>query len=105
MRSAYYFAVTLLFASCVSTGKFKAMEQQANLNDSLYNQSMRTLKACQDANTALVRQKADLQDKTNDMDQQLTATKENNTQLRKQLQDMSAISTAQAESIKRSIDN
>jgi chemotaxis protein MotB len=40
-----------------------------------------------------------------DLDLMLTVTKENNAQLNKQLQALSAISSAQAESIKKSIDN
>lgn len=81
------------------------MQQQATQNDSLYTQSMRTLQACQEDNKNLNKQKASLQDQTNDMKVQLTATQENNSLLRKQLQAISAISTAQAESIKKSLDN
>lgn len=91
--------------SCVSTGKFKAMQQQATQNDSLYTQSMRTLQACQDDNNKLNKQKVALQDQANDMKLQLTSTQENNSLLRKQIQAISAISTAQAESIKKSLDN
>jgi chemotaxis protein MotB len=110
MRSVYFYLVLfssaiLLCASCVSTGKFKAMQQQAQKNDSLYTWSMRTLKTCQDANNDLNKQKLSLQDQANDMNLQLTATKENVTQLRKQLQNLSAITSAQAESIKKSLDN
>src|SRR5882757_8059551 len=97
--------VMLSSAGCVSTGKFKAMEQQAQKNDSLYTWSQRTLKTCQDVNSDLVRQKTSLQNQTNDLDLQLTASKENNTLLRKQLKDLSAISSSQAESIKKSMDN
>ena len=98
-------AATLSFAGCVSTGKFNAMQQQAQKNDSLYTWSMRTLKACQDDNNKLVRQKAALQDQANDLNVQMTATKENITLMRKQLQSLSALSSAQAESIKKSLDN
>ena len=91
--------------SCVSTGKYKAMQQQAQQNDSLYIWSQRTLKACQDANNDLNKQKVTLQDQANDMRLEMNATKENNTQLRKQLQDLSALSSAQAESLKKSFDN
>jgi chemotaxis protein MotB len=98
-------AATLSFVSCVSTGKFNAMQQQAQKNDSLYTSSMRTLKACQDDNNSLVRQKAVLQDQANDLNAQMTATRENDTLLRKQLQNLSALSSAQAESIKKSLDN
>ena len=107
MRPVYFYL--LIFSSsvlsCVSTSQFKAMQQKAQNSDSLYTQSMRALKTCQDANNDLTRQKASLQNQTNDMSLELTASKENNIQLRKQLQDISLISNAQAESIKKSLDN
>lgn len=98
-------AILLAATSCVSTGKFKAMQKQATQYDSLYTQSMRTLQVCQDDNKKLSKQKSALQDQANDMKTQLTATQENNASLRKQLQAISAISTAQAESLKKSLDN
>ncbi|HVV71460.1 MAG TPA: OmpA family protein [Verrucomicrobiae bacterium] len=81
------------------------MQQQANLNDSLYNQSIRTLQACQQQNKDLTTQKNNLQLETNAMKLTLETTQENNNALKKQIQAMSAISAAQAESIKKSIDN
>ena len=110
MRSVYFhylFITLILFSSagCVSSGKFNAMQQQAQKNDSLYTWSMRTLKSCQDSNDTLRKQKAALVSDANYLDLQMTATKENNTMLRKQLQDLSALSSSQAESIKRSLDN
>ena len=110
MRSIHFypvifFSAVLSFVSCVSTGKFNAMQQQAQKNDSLYTASMRTLKTCQDDNNKLSKQKAVLQDQANDLTLEMTATKENNTLMRRQLQDLSALSSAQAESIKKSLDN
>jgi chemotaxis protein MotB len=98
-------SAVLTCIGCVSTGKFKAMQQQATQNDSLYNQSMRTLQACQDDNKTLSKQKTALQEQTNDVKLQLTSTQENNSLLRKQIQTISTLSAAQAESIKKSIDN
>jgi chemotaxis protein MotB len=107
MRPIYFYLVILSSAmvSCVSTGKFKAMEQQSQKNDSLYTWSMRTLKTCQDTNNDLNRQKKALQDQTNDMKLEMIATKENNTEMRKQLQDLAAISSSQAQSLQKSLDN
>jgi chemotaxis protein MotB len=107
MRSVYFYFVLSSAAAigCVPSGKFKAIERQAHLSDSLYTQSMRTLKTCQDDNSRLNSQASTLQQQSKDINQQLTATTEINGQLRKQLQDLSAVSTAQAESIKRSFDN
>lgn len=93
------------FIACVSSGKFKAMQQQAHLSDSLYTQSMRTLKGCQDDNSRLSKEKSTLTEQNKDMTQQVTAANEINVQLRKQMEQLSAVSSAQAESIKRSLDN
>jgi chemotaxis protein MotB len=81
------------------------MQQQAQKNDSLYTWAMHTLKTTQDDNDNLNKQKSSLQNQLNSLNTLLTASNENNTQLRRQLQDLSAISSAQAESIKNSLDN
>ena len=98
-------SATLSLVSCVSTGKFKDMQQQAQKNDSLYTWAMHTLKTYQDNNDNLSKQKSSLQTQLNSVNTLLTASNENNTQLRRQLQDLSALSNAQAESIKTSLDN
>ena len=98
-------STTLSLVSCVSTGKFKDMQQQAQKNDSLYTWAMHTLKTSQDDNDKLNKQNSSLQNQLNSANTLLTASNENNTQLRRQLQDLSALSNAQAESIKNSLDN
>lgn len=107
MRPTHFILIILPFTvlSCVSTGKYKAMQAESDKYDTLYTWSMRTLKTCQDANNVLSKQKATLQNETNDMKLLLTATQDNNSQLRKQLQTLSALSSAQAESISKSLDN
>ena len=107
MRPTHFILIILPFTvlSCVSTGKYKAMQTEANKYDTLYTWSMRTLKTCQDVNNDLSKQKVNLQNEANDMKLQLTATQDNNSQLRKQLQTLSALSSAQAESISKSLDN
>jgi chemotaxis protein MotB len=81
------------------------MQQQAQKNDSLYTWAMHTLKTSQDDNDKLSKQKASLQSQLNSVNTLLTASNENNTQLTRQLQNLSALSNAQAESIKNSLDN
>jgi len=107
MRPTHFILIILPFTvlSCVSTSKYKAMQAESDKYDTLYTWSMRTLKSCQDANNVLSRQKVALQNETNDMKLLLTATQDNNSQLRKQLQTLSALSSAQAESISKSLDN
>jgi len=107
MRPVYLYLVlfSTSMISCVSTGKFKAMQQEAQKYDSLYTWSQRTLKTCQDANVDLAKQKSNLQNQMNSINLELSASKENNVLLRKQMEALSALSKAQAESVKKSMDN
>jgi chemotaxis protein MotB len=81
------------------------METHAQKSDSLYAWTMQTLKTCQTSNADLTQQKKDIQSQMTSLNGLLTATQDNNTSLRKQLLDLSTLSSAQAESIKRSLDN
>ena len=107
MRQVYFFSVLIpiLALSCVSTGRFNAMQKQAHAYDSLYTWSMQTLKTTQDANADLTKQRNKAQSDMNFMRTQLSATTDNNALLRKELQQLSDLSAAQAESIRKSIDN
>jgi len=101
----YFFILSCTVVSCVSTGTYKALQVEKSKGDSLYTWAMGTLKASREDNARLSRDKAALKDSVNDLDLQLSAVKQNNIVLHKQLDEMSAISTAQAESIRKSIDN
>jgi len=107
MRPAYIYLVFIssVAVSCVSTGKYKALQLQAQKSDSLYAWSQQTLKTCQDKNSDLNKQKTTLQNQLTSQDLELNASKENITMLRKQLQDLSTLSSAQAEGLKKSMDN
>jgi len=91
--------------SCVSSKKFKAA--QATL-DSL-NQTNTKLKGdfkiCEDDKAENARKIAAYQSQIEDLNKQLAFLKENNTTTLKQLEDLSVISSAQAESIKKSLEN
>jgi chemotaxis protein MotB len=101
----YFFILCFTMASCVSTGTYKALQTEKSKSDSLYTWAMGTLKVSQGDNARLSQDKAALKDSIGDLNLQLSAVKQNNTVLHKQLDDLSAISTAQAESIRKSIDN
>jgi chemotaxis protein MotB len=101
----YFFILSFCVVSCVSTGTYKALQFEKSKGDSLYTWAMGTLKASQDDNARLSRDKAALKDSVNDLNLQLSAVKQNNIVLHKQLDEISAISKAQAESIRKSIDN
>lgn len=91
--------------SCVSTKKFKAEQAKyTQLNDS-YAKLQGDLKNCEDQKAEEARKKAALQAEVDALNKQIAFLKENNTQALKQLQDLSVISSAQAESIKKSMEN
>jgi chemotaxis protein MotB len=101
----YFFILSFTVVSCVSKGTYKSLQVEKSKSDSLYTWAMGTLKASQGDNARLSQDKAALKDSIGDLNLQLSAVKQNNAVLHKQLDDLSAISTTQAESIRKSIDN
>lgn len=101
-------AITLL-ASCVSTKKFKAEQASATAKyeqlNATYSKLQDELKACTDDRIELNRKNTGLQAEIDGLNKQLAFVKENNTQALKQLQDLSVISSAQADNIKKSLEN
>ncbi len=104
----FAFCSVLLF-SCVSSKKFKTMQKDAQARyDSLnaaYSKSQSDLQACNNTTADLNKQKTSMQNEIDNLNKQIALLKENNTQALKQLQDLSVISSQQAESIKKSLDN
>jgi chemotaxis protein MotB len=95
--------------SCVSSKKFQALtDQYGKLNNELVAAQKET-KACRDEKTEADRQRAiaDAQREAQlaAMKEQVEFLKKNNNQALKQLEDLSVISSSQAESIKKSLDN
>lgn len=104
-------SAVLLF-SCVSNKKFKASQADYASLQSKYTQLQGDLNSCNDAKaelamqkTALESDKANLTTRISDLNKQIDFLKENNTTVLKQLQDLSVLSSSQAESIKKSLDN
>ena len=93
---------SIIFFSCVSNKKFERAQTQARATrDSLTDVSARlqaALNTCNDSTASKDKRITFLQD-------QNAILKENNTQALKQLQDLSVITSTQAESIKKSLDN
>ncbi|GAO42827.1 OmpA/MotB family protein [Flavihumibacter petaseus] len=96
---------SLSMVSCVSSKKFKA--EQAKVADLTGKNGQLTndLKACDDAKAEEARKRAGLETDVANLNKQIDLLKENNTSAIKQLQDLSVISSQQAESIKKSMDN
>lgn len=63
------------------------------------------LKNCNDQTASLTSQKNSLQGQVDELNKQVAFLRENNTQALKQLEDMSVISSAQASSIQKSLEN
>lgn len=96
----------MLLLSCVSSKKFNTMRDQAQARyDSLYTKYQQELGSCRDELNNTRQQKQSIQAQLDDMSRQLPLIKENNTQLLKQLENLSVISSSQAESIKKSLEN
>jgi chemotaxis protein MotB len=96
---------SILLFSCVSTKKFKAEQDKYALLDSTYKNLQGTLKNCEDANADAARKKALSDAEIESLNKQIAFLKENNTQALQQLQNLSVISSSQAESIKKSMEN
>ncbi len=101
--------LTITLFSCVSTKKFQVLtDKYAGLNEQLVA-SQKETKACRDEKSELERQRAiaDAQREAQigSLKDQVELLKKNNNVAIKQLEDLSVISSSQAESIKKSLDN
>lgn len=103
---------SIFFFSCVSSKKFKKSQADYAELQTKHGQLQTTLNTCNDEKAELARQKTSLEnDKTSlndriaDLNKQIDFLKANNTTVLKQLQDLSVISSSQAENIKKSLDN
>jgi chemotaxis protein MotB len=108
MKLKHFFLLVItpsLMFSCVSSKKFKAAQAQLDSLNQAHSKLQGDLKLCEDNKAELARQKTAYEAQIADLNRQLSFVKENNTTTLKQLEDLSVISTAQAESIKKSLDN
>jgi len=96
---------SLLLFSCVSSKKYKGELVRYEQLNSNYTKLQGDLKSCEDAKAEYARNKATLENEIANLKKQNDFLKENNSQALKQLQDLSVISSSQAESIKKSLDN
>ena len=103
---------SLFFFSCVSSKKFKKSQADYSELQIKHTELQTTLNNCNDEKAELARQKtslendkAGLNDRIADLNKQIDFLKANNTTVLKQLQDLSVISSSQADNIKKSLDN
>jgi chemotaxis protein MotB len=97
--------ILVSFASCVSKKKLQQAEVRYNRLDSFYVKVQQDLKACRDEEEASARRRAQLEAETAALYKEVAFLKENNSQMVNQLKDLSVISSSQAESIKKSLEN
>ena len=105
-------ALPLFLFSCVSSKKYKAATANYSQLEIKYQDLQNDLNKCNADKADLARQKsgleaanAGLNDRIAELDKQNEFLKQNNTTVLKQLQDLSVISSSQAESIKKSLEN
>ena len=95
----------LMLASCVSSKKFKKSQADYATLQGQYTTSQSSLNDCNTEKAELNRQKTAQEADIANLKNQIDFLKQNNTQALKQLQDLSVISSSQAESIKKSMEN
>lgn len=99
MRTLLVFGfISLTLASCVSSKKFKSQVSKYDSLKTDYNKVEDQLRTCLTDNDANAKKAATLQEQNDYL-------RENYTSVLNQLKDLSVISTAQAESIKKSLEN
>jgi chemotaxis protein MotB len=113
MKAILFLLVAPMFLfSCVSSKKYKeSLAKYDELNTRLGGVQT-DLTNCNTDKNNLTRQRDDLQNQNTslnsriaDLNKQIDFLKENNTTVLRQLQDLSVLSSSQAESIKKSLDN
>ncbi len=109
-------AVTMLSSfflfSCVSSKKFKKSQSDYAELQTKHNALQGDLTKCNDdkaelgrQKTALENDKAGLNNQIADLNKQIDFLKQTNTTVLKQMEDLSVVSSAQAENIRKSLDN
>jgi chemotaxis protein MotB len=97
--------IPLMLFSCVSSKKFKGLQSKYDSLNNAYGALQNDLKNCNSKTASLTHDKSDCDARVAALQKQIDFLKENNTQALKQLEDMSVISSAQAQSIRKSLDN
>jgi chemotaxis protein MotB len=108
---AFLFTSVLLF-SCVSSKKYKKSQADYAALQTKHEQLQKDMSECTTAKEELARQKytlesdnASLKSRIADQDKQIEFLKQNSTTVLKQLENLSVVSSSQAESIKKSMEN
>ncbi|ANE51772.1 OmpA/MotB family protein [Flavisolibacter tropicus] len=98
-------ALVVSMGSCVSKKKLQAEQSKYAELNTFYKQVQTDLQKCREEEEAAARKKAQLEKDIEDLNKQVAFLKENNNVVINQLKDLSVISSTQAESIKKSLEN
>lgn len=102
---AFAALIPVMLFSCVSSKKFKALQSKYDSLNNAYGKLQGDLKNCNDKTASLTQDNNNCDAKVAALEKQIDFLKQNNTQALKQLEDMSVISSSQAQSIRQSLDN
>jgi chemotaxis protein MotB len=102
---AFAALIPVMLFSCVSSKKFKALQGKYDSLNNAYGKLQGDLKNCNDKTASLTQDNTNCDAKVAALEKQIDFLKQNNTQALKQLEDMSVISSSQAQSIRQSLDN
>jgi chemotaxis protein MotB len=91
--------------SCAGSKKLKALQSKYDSLNNSYSTLQNDLKNCNGKTADLSRDKSNCDAQVAALNKQIAFLKDNNTQALKQLEDMSVISSSQAQSIRKSLDN
>jgi len=98
-------AALFLMSGCVSKKLLVAEQTKYVTLQAEYDKLQAQLKECNDQTAEGARKKAELENEVANLKKQVDFLNANNTQALKQLENLSVISSSQAESIKKSLDN
>lgn len=103
------FSFLLMLIGCVSSKKFNKMQEIARLKFDSVSGSNRALQSkldnCTNNYEAALNEKKLMQGQLDNINKQATVYKQNNTTMLKQLEDLSVVTSKQAESIRQSMEN
>jgi chemotaxis protein MotB len=95
----------VMLFSCASSKKLKALQSKYDSLNNSYTSLQNDLRNCNSKTVDLTRDKSNCDAQVAALNKQIAFLKDNNTQALKQLEDMSVISSSQAQSIRQSLEN
>jgi chemotaxis protein MotB len=104
-QTLFFGLLSVSLFSCVSSKKFKACQLKVDSLTAANAKLAGDLKNCNDLTAQDANQRSALQSQIDALNKQLEMSKQSQDATLKQLQDLSVITSSQAESIKKSLDN